>query len=83
MLNIMKILFVGTQLHFRFVKKSAATFILLNGRAFCRTIRTIHTAISLFWFQNGMAIFTFIKELARIHGHGFFLLKVTIWTAYY
>jgi hypothetical protein len=64
MLNIMKILFVGTQLHFRFVKKSATTFILLYRRAFYRTIRTINAAIAFFGFYKSFALFTLIEELA-------------------
>ncbi len=59
-----------------FVLRTAPTGFLNRGTLH-RSVAAKHTAISSLWFQDAVAIFTFIEELAGIGGHGFFLQMLT------
>ncbi len=57
------------------LKRLPATIcILLYRRAFYRTVTAKHTAIACFWLQSCFTVYTFIKKLAGVCGHRFFLL---------
>ncbi len=44
---------------------------LLNWRAFDRTVRAKNATIAFFWFEQGSAGLTFIEKQAGIGRHGF------------
>lgn len=44
---------------------------LLDGRAFERTVRAKHAAITLLWLKQDTAVFAFIEKQAGIGWHGF------------
>ncbi|HUN03500.1 MAG TPA: hypothetical protein PLS00_11640, partial [Niabella sp.] len=44
----------------------ATFFVLLNWWASNISVTTIYATITLFWFQNGLALFTFVKILASV-----------------
>jgi len=58
---------------------SPAIPVLLNRRAFNASIAAKHTTISWFRLQDGPAIFTLVKILAGLCGHGFFPLVPADW----
>jgi len=43
----------------------------LNRWAWNGSKRTENTAVTRLWFQNSMAVFTFVKKLACVFGHNF------------
>lgn len=57
-----------------------ATPLLLNRRAWHRTVRAIHTTITGFRFEHDATTFALIEPLAGIRRHGFDLLVATFWT---
>lgn len=54
----------------------------LNRWAWNGSKRTENTAVTRLWFQNSMAVFTFIKNLTCVFGHDFRFLITTRWTGY-
>jgi hypothetical protein len=53
-----------------FILPGATGFMLLDRRAFNRTVRTKHAAIPLLWFEQGSAGLAFIEKQAGIGRHG-------------
>lgn len=54
-----------------FILFGATGFMLLNRRAFDRTVRAKHAAIAFFGFKQGSAGLAVIEKLAGIGRHGF------------
>jgi hypothetical protein len=52
-------------------RSAATSALILNGWALDRAVRAKDTAITKFGTQYCHAIGAFVKELARIGGHGF------------
>jgi len=69
----------------QFVNGSSFHFILaticvfLDWWTFFTAVAAKHTTVKLFWFQNCLAFFAFIKVLTIISWHGFFFLVSAMW----
>ena len=61
--------------HQKILQLVTTTFVGLNWRAGDITIGAKNTTITFMWFQYCFAVFAFVKELARVFGHGFFFRK--------
>jgi hypothetical protein len=57
---------------------STTRLVLLDWRAFDRTVRTKYAAIPLLWFKQGSAGLAFIEKLAGIGRHGFYFGMSTV-----
>lgn len=64
-------------------RELATRVVLLNWRAFYGSIGAENAAVSGFWFEDGSAMFTVVKELTGIGRHFFLCLKAAGWTGYF
>lgn len=53
--------------------------LFLHGWAFNRSIGAIHAAITLFWAQHCITVFTFVEKLTGIRRHFFGFFMSAVW----